>query len=313
MVKILCCLIFLLLIIGCGVFKKTAATEPLSTEESEIVGEYYVQTGIDSFEHEKFDAAISQWKRALEYLPDDAEIYNFMGIAYHRISELDSSIILYEQAVSLDPEYYQAINNTGYIYFLKGEYDAALKNFNRALEVNPYYEQAGMNRVKCIEIMEGLLPVNAFELFERAEKIDSLELKIENYRRALAIDSNYVDSWNNLGVSYHYYGYLDSAVYCLQNALEKNPKHPQANNNMAFLLDAAGNYEAAIYHYQTAIRAKPDYVVAMINLGDTYLHANDYLSARTIWETALKLYPDDAGIRERLNDLTEIEEAGGLR
>lgn len=294
---------FLLIFIisGCGIFVKKEP--PMTEAEMEVLGENYVTTGIDYFREKEFDTAIREWKKALEYIPEDAEVHNFLGIAYHRAGHLDSSIISYKKAVHLNPTYHQALNNAGYIYFLKGDYETALSYFDRALEVDPAYEQAVLNRQKTIEIMEGKLNISAFELFENAHSIDSLELKIHNYRKALEVDSNYVDAWNNLGVAYHYYGYIDSAVYCLDKALSINPRHPQVNNNIAFLLDASGEYEAAVYHYQKAILAKPDYAVAMVNLGDTYYNMKDYDSAQTVWEAALKLQPDDPLIRKKLSRL----------
>lgn len=292
-------LIFLLS--GCGIFVKKKP--PLTEAEMDILAENYVSTGIDYFDQKEFNKAINEWKKALQYIPEDAEVHNFLGIAYHRVGHLDSSITEYKKAVELDPNYHQALNNTGYVYFLKGDYQDALKYFDKALEVNPSYEQAKLNRQKCIEIMEGDLKISAFELFENAESLDSLQLKIQNYRKALAIDSNYVDAWNNLGVTYHYYGYIDSAVFCLEKALSINPEHPQVNNNIAFLLDNTGDHKAAVYYYQKAILAKPDYVVAMVNLGDTYFEMEDYDSARTMWESALKHHPNDPWIEEKLGKL----------
>lgn len=295
--------LFLLVFVvsGCGIFVKKKPS--LTREEMEVLGENYVTNGIDYFKDKEFDQAIREWKKALNYIPDDAEVHNFLGIAYHRLGHLDSSIASYKKAVDLDPTYHQALNNAGYIYFLKGDYKTALGYFDRAIAIDPTYEQAVLNRQKTIDIMEGKLNISAFELFENADAIDSLELKIKNYREALEIDSNYVDAWNNLGVAYHYYGYIDSAVYCLNRALSINPQHPQVNNNIAFLLDASGEYEAAVYHYQKAILAKPDYAVAMINLGDTYYSMGDHDSAQTIWEAALKLQPHDAYLQKKLSQL----------
>lgn len=294
---------FLLIFIfsGCGIFVKKKP--PLTKEETEILAENYVETGIDYFDQEEFQKSIVEWKKALEYIPMDAEVHNFLGIAYHRVGHLDSSIAEYKKAVALDPNYHQAVNNTGYIYFLRGEYQTALQYFDRALNINPSYQQAILNRQKCKEIMDGRLKIAAFELFENANAMDSLELKIQNYRKALEIDSNYVDAWNNLGVAYHYYGYIDSAVYCLKRGLSINPEHPQVNNNIAFLLDGSGDFEAAVYYYQKAILAKPDYLVALVNLGDTYHSMKDYDSAQTMWEAALKLNPGDSWLKEKLDKI----------
>jgi Tfp pilus assembly protein PilF len=299
-----------LVLSSCGIFVKKHP--PLGPEELAVLGENHVTSGIEFFDIKDYSAAISEWKTALKYIPDDAEVYNFMGIAYHRLGKLDSSIYSYERATEIDPAYYQVLNNTGYIYFLKGDYNSALKYFQMALKIEPEYEQAKINKEKCIEIMEGKLPIAAFELFEQAESLDSLRLKINSYQKALQLDSNYVDSWNNLGVAYHYYGYIDSATYCLNKALSINPEHPQVNNNVAFLLDATSKYEAAVYYYQKAIKYKPDYTVAMENLGDTYTHLNDFKSAEAIWEAALKIDPNNLAIKQKIDKLETIRsERGG--
>lgn len=294
---------------GCGIFVKKPPQ--LSPEELSVLGENHVTSGIEFFDSGNFSAAINEWETALKYIPGDAEVYNFMGIAYHRLGKLDSSIYAYERATELDPEYFQAVNNTGYIYFLKGDYNNALRYFQLALKIEPEYEQAKINRVKCIEIMEGKIPIAAFELFEEAESLDSLRLKINNYREALRLDSNYVDSWNNLGVAYHYFGYIDSATYCLNKALSINPEHPQVNNNVAFLLDATGKYEAAVYYYQKAIKYKPNYTIAMENLGDTYTRLKDFKSAVAIWEAALRIDPNNLAIQQKIDNLETVRSEGG--
>ncbi len=294
---------------GCAVFMKKPAPPPPTPEAIEIEMENYVSNGIDYFKRQNFRKAIEQWKRALQLIPEDAEVHNFLGIAYHRVGELDSAILSFQTATRLDPEYYQAWNNIGYMYFLKGDYKGALMYFDRAIKINPYYEQALLNREKCQEIIEGKLPIQALEIYENAARLDSLELKIRNYKKALAIDSNYVDAWNNLGVAYYYYGYVDSAIICFKKALALNPDHPEVHNNIAFILDASGRYEDAISHYQKAIKLRPTYVTAMINLGDTYFHMKDFESARKIWELARQIDPNDPDIDQRLARILEKSSA----
>lgn len=295
---------FLFWFSGCALFvHKPKPTPGPSREELAIVAENHVSDGIEYFKKQEFSRAIREWKTALRYIPEDAEVHNFMGIAYHRVGKLDSAIVEFQYATRLNPQYHQAWNNLGYMFFLKGEYRKALPYFEKALEINPYYDQARVNYQKCKEIIEGKLPVRALEIYENAARLDSLELKIKGYRRALRVDSNFVDAWNNLGVAYYYYGYVDSAIFCFKKALELNPDHPEVHNNIAFIMDASKQYEFAISHYQKAIRLKPNYVTAMVNLGDTYFHIKDYDSARRIWETALKFAPDDPDIQERLAKL----------
>ncbi len=290
-----------------GVRKESPTPPPEKKEPPpEVIAENYVSDGIDDYQSENYEKAVSNWKEALTLIPQDAEVYNFLGLAYHKQGKLDSAIQAFDRAVGLDEKYYQAWNNLGFMHFLKSEYQAALPYFDRALQENPYYQQAVLNRKKTVEIMEGKLKIQAFELVEKTEKIDSLELKIKNYKRALEVDSNYVDAWNNLGVTYFYYGNTDSAVYCIKRALDINPDYPPAHNNAGYILDASGDYEQAVEHYQKAIKLRPSYLVAMANLVDTYVHKEDYWSARQILDALKKTYPENKLVLERIRDYQDL-------
>jgi len=297
-------LIAIVLLASCaGPFKK----KPKEAEESpEIVAENYVSDAIDYYQAQNYRNAIKGWKKALTIIPEDAEVNNFVGLAYHKTGKLDSAIIYFADAVKYDSTYHEAWNNLGYMYFLRGDYDLALKYFDRALKANPNYYQARLNRQKTYDILQGKLKIQAFELVEKSAKLDSLELQIKNYKKALKIDSNYVDAWNNLGVAYYYYGNLDSAVLCFKKSLDINADYPPAHNNAGYILDALGDYDQAIAHYQKAIQLRPNYMIAMANLVDTYVHKRDYKSAREILDAMRRANPQNYLVRERIQDYQEL-------
>ncbi len=295
----------LLILFGCSsqLRKGSVETSPSKTPvEDAVRAENYVADGIELYKTGKYDGAIQKWNKALRIIPDDAEVHNFAGTAYHKLGMLDSAISAYKKAVLLEPDYFQAWNNLGFMYFLKGDYREALGYFNHALVVNPNYEQAIMNYQKTKEIVNGDLPARALELVEKSGKIDSLELKIQNYRKAIALDSAYVEAWNNLGVAYYYYGYPDSAVSCLEKALELNPKYPQANNNLGFLYDLKRNYEKATACYLKALEQKPDYVIALSNLFDTYMHEDNRVLAKQVLMKLKEIAPDNPVVRRQAED-----------
>lgn len=306
MIKIIGLLfIILIVMMSCAPqVKKVPPVEP--TETAEIMAENYVNDAIDFYQNQKYPEAIASWKKALYIIPQDAEVHNFVGLAYHRSGQLDSAITYFHRAVTLDPQYHQAWNNLGYMHFLKGNYQLALENFDRSLKANPNYEQARQNRSKTVDILEGRLNIQVFELVEKTAKLDSLELQIANYRKVLEIDSNYVDAWNNLGVAYFYYSNLDSAVICFKKALDKNPDYPPAHNNAGYVLDVLGKYDQAVAHYQKAIQLRPNYLIAMANLVDTYMHQRDYASAKTILDALRKNAPDNYLVRQRIEEYQEI-------
>ncbi len=298
-------LAFYFLFIGCTHLFKRKPPE-LSEEEKAILAENYVSDGIDFYQAKQYPQAIQKWKKALQYIPDDAEVYNFVGLAYHRSGKLDSAIYYFSRAVEKDTAYYQAWNNLGYMYFLQGKYPQALKYFNKALEVNPNYHQAKLNRDKTRDILNGRLKISAWEIFEDAAHKDSLELQIQLYKKALAIDSNYVDAWNNLGVAYFYYGETDSALYCLRKALQKNPQHPQAHNNLGYILDTLGQYDKAISHFKAALKINPGSVAPWLNLIDAYVHQKNYQAARLYLMAVRKEIPDHPLVKERIKEYGKL-------
>jgi tetratricopeptide (TPR) repeat protein len=306
MKKILIFSITLFMITNCARQVKKVPPPEGPAETPEIIAENYVSDAIDFYQEQKYSEAITSWKKALQIIPQDAEVQNFVGLAFHRSGKLDSAITHFKQAVMLDTLYYQAWNNLGYMQFLQGNYLDALENFYQSLKANPTYEQARLNYTKASQILEGRLQIQAFELVEKTAIMDSLELQIANYRKALEIDSNYVDAWNNLGVAYFYYSNLDSAVLCLKKALDKNPDYPPAHNNVGYVLDVLGEYDQAIAHYQKAIQLRPNYLIAMANLVDTYMHKKDYDSAKVILDSLRKAEPDNHLVRERIEEYQEI-------
>jgi len=299
--------VILLFLSSCSRFFKKEPTPPVETpEQREIIAENYVSDAIDFYQAARYEEAIKTWNKALRIIPNDAEVHNFVGLAHHRLGDLDSAIISFETAVEIDPAYHQAWNNLGYMNFLQGNYEKALRYFDESLQVNPNYEQARLNRQKTAEIIDGRLKIQAFELVEKTSQIDSLELQILNYRKALDVDSNYVDAWNNLGVAYFYYSNFDSAVFCLKKALDINPDYPPAHNNAGYILDALGEYDQAIAHYQKAIKLRPTYIIAMANLVDSYVHKKDYESAKTMLQGLRSMDPNNHLVRQRIEEYQEL-------
>ena len=65
--------------------------------------------------------------------------------------------------------------------------------------------------------------------------LERLEDAIENYRRALAVQPDYLDALNNLGVVLKRMGRFEEAVECYQTALKTNPNHVDVLTNLGGL------------------------------------------------------------------------------
>ena len=75
-----------------------------------------------------------------------------------------------------------------------------------------------------------------------------------SYRRALAIEPDYVDALANLGNAYRDLGQFDQAVVHFQRALALDPNHVAIHNCLGVTLRGMGALDEAIHHYQQAPR-----------------------------------------------------------
>jgi Flp pilus assembly protein TadD len=277
--------------------EKTA--EELRAEEMRLArADNLVSDGINYYQVGKDSSAVESWRRALELIPYDAEVHNFVGIALHRQGNIREALTEFELAVNLKGDYYQAYNNIGYMNFLLGNYDKALSAFNDALDIQPAYEPAIKNKKLTESIVSGNLSKKAFEIAEETSKEYNAPEQIKGYLKVLAIDSTYAMAQNNLGVAYFYEGKLDSAYLHLKKALEINENYPEAINNLGYMYKVEKNYELAIKLFLKALTLKPKYIGALNNLSETYILNGEMENARRVIETTLDLDPENLTAKE---------------
>ena len=140
---IIACLILLISSCSTVATKKTEVTdkpvepETSITPEVRATAENFVSDGVSLYQDEKYPEAVDAWQQAIELIPGDAEVHNFMGISYHKMGDYDKALQQFGIATDLDSTYYEAYNNMGYMQFLNEDYDNALKSFKKSLTINP--------------------------------------------------------------------------------------------------------------------------------------------------------------------------------
>ena len=91
------------------------------------------------------EAAIAEWKKALEVNPDDPMANNNLGTHLLKRGQLDEAIPHFEKAVSLKPDYADAQNNLGIVLLQKGRAGEAIEHLEKAEEINPRNTQTYYN------------------------------------------------------------------------------------------------------------------------------------------------------------------------
>ena len=98
----------------------------------------------------QYDKVIETIKtKSLRQMEYDAEIWNYLGVAYMSKGDFEKALEAYEMALSLDNDYHVALNNLGIAclsLFLETknpkDYQKALHHFKKAIEINPDYAPA---------------------------------------------------------------------------------------------------------------------------------------------------------------------------
>jgi len=104
------------------------------------------------------DAAIEMLNKAIESMPDKAELYNVLGIVYENSKkDPETAQKYYEKALSIDPDYIEAVGNLGRIFYNRAVEAQVAAN---DIKDNQQYEIA---KAKAMDMFKEALP-----FFEKA-------------------------------------------------------------------------------------------------------------------------------------------------
>ncbi|WP_237055249.1 tetratricopeptide repeat protein [Microbulbifer sediminum] len=140
----------------------------------------------------------------------------------------------------------------------------------------------------------------SLQLLHAGEYQQAISLLNDVVEREQRLPAPYV----NLGIAYYKSGDQKHAEESFLKALEIDPVHPTANNELAVLYRKQGRFEEARKIYTDAISSNPEYSPLVKNLGilcDLYLQ--DLQCALAQFDQYLKLNPDDQEVTIWMADL----------
>ena len=78
-------------------------------------------------------------------------------------------------------------------------------------------------------------------------------------RRAVALDPNIIEGWNNLGILLQEAGKFAESRVALERVVASRPQWPEAHNNLGNTCKRLGLLDEAQSHYEQAIDLRSDY------------------------------------------------------
>lgn len=134
-----------------------AASAALSAVENQDRNLCRLQTanGWVSANLQAYDEAIVAFAKAVRACPDDAGIWNLLGLVLMRKGETDASIEAFGQARILAPDDAPILNNHALALLQKGEIDLAMQQLNLAAVTSPENAMVAAN----LDFVSGMLGV----------------------------------------------------------------------------------------------------------------------------------------------------------
>ena len=117
------------------------------------------------------------------------------------------------------------------------------------------------------------------------------------FQQAVKDDPTSAEAFYGLGSSYLNQQKDKEARECFQRALQLHATYqgtpPNAWNNLGILAAREGNLDQAIDYFQHALQIDPDHTIALDNLGSAYRQKRDWPAAQRVLERTLTLNPED--------------------
>ena len=140
----------------------------------------------------------------------------------------------------------------------------------------------------------------AVRMLKDARYEPGIALLLTVTERVPALTEAHID----LGIAYALTGALDNAEASLGQALELDPSHPVANNELGLVQRRNGQFAQARASYEAALAHSPDFHYAHRNLAilcDLYL--GNYACALEHYEAYSRLVPNDAEVVRWIADV----------
>lgn len=167
----------------------------------------------------------------------------------------------------------------------KGNYPKALALYNQLIKQNPQHAAALTNRALVWERMPAKTA---------AEKEKNRSFAEQDYLRALELNPNQPETYNNLGALYMDTNRNADAVAYFSQAIDKNPYYFRALMNRGTAYSKLGRFTEAIADFTAAAAIRPNDPVLLFNRAMAYFDVSKYEQADNDLSHAIAMQPNNA-------------------
>jgi len=232
--------------------------------------------------------------RAVQMIPDDAEVHALIGATAVELGRVDEGIRSFRRALQIQPDYAEARSSLADALAGRGRLDEAIDHYRRAIRDKPDHANTHCNLGVAMSI--------------KGEMNEALTCLYQ----ALEIKPDFAEAHNSLGGILIAQGNQDEAIKHYKAALQIEPHYIHARYNLASVLRWQGKFDEAIGQFERALRTQPDYVEAHCGLGLTLFSQGKLDEAIRSFHRALQITPDcieaHSSLGDMLSDQRQLDE-----
>ena len=198
------------------------------------------------FRERKYKEAIDAFSCVLETEPDNADIYNNMGVAYSCLGNFEQAENFYTKAIELDPELAQAYINLSDLYYN----NLAIAHLLARVYIEDQRWEDAI--VELERVLDGE-PENYDAYYDLGHvyfELGDYEAAISNFENVIEYKDNNELLYYALAQAYEGNNEIDKAISNYLKAIAVNDKFILAYKKVGILFLARGDYEDAIEYFE---------------------------------------------------------------
>lgn len=231
-----------------------------------------IEKAMNLFKEKKYKECIDAFSSVLETEPDNADVYNNMGVAYSCEGDFEHAEKAYVRAIELDPELAQAYINLSDLYYKSGDLASAVGTLQRG----------------SYELQDNLTIAHLLaRVYIEDQRWDDA---IEELERVLDGEPENYDAYYDLGHVYFELGDYETAIDNFENviAYEQNQNNELLYYALAQAYEANNQVDKAISNYLKAIAVNDKFTLAYKKVGILFLAREDFEDAVEYFESYLE-------------------------
>ena len=192
-------------------FQRSSKVISRSDEEDALK---HLVIGISKYDIENYKGALDDYKKSIEFNPNNARTYLEIGNAKLKLNDYKGAILDYSKSIEIDSNNADSYHNRSIAKSKLADYQGVIDDSTKTIEIDNNYTRAYFNR--------GTAYANLQEFMEA----------IGDMNKVMELEPNNSNAYKNRGICMYEFEQYDSALKDLNKAMELDP-----NSNAYITID----------------------------------------------------------------------------